>query len=189
MHQVEYLQISVFPEGHSCIVLRWAEKKRILPIWIGFEEATEQRRREQESPPRRPRLSDLFISAASRFGSGFKEMHITSYYEGEFIAALLTNDGEEFDCRPSDAIAVAYGLGLPIFVNETVLSQASVYVSEADLKQWLGLDFGEDIAPTLVEDSASGDAAADADFSKMMESMGVSEADLMGELPPEKEEE
>lgn len=186
MHQVEYLQISVFPEGHSCLVLRWAEKKRILPIWIGFEQAAKQRRREEQSPPRRPRLNDLFIDAVSRFGSGFKEMHITSYYEGDFIAVLVTNNGEEFDCRPSDAISVAYSLDLPILVDESVLSQASVYVSEADLKQWLGLDFGDDITQTFIEDSASGDAAADADFSRMMESMGVSEADLMGDAPPEK---
>ena len=116
-------------------------------------------------------------------------MHITSYYEGDFIAVLVTNNGEEFDCRPSDAISVAYSLDLPILVDESVLSQASVYVSEADLKQWLGLDFGDDITQTFIEDSASGDAAADADFSRMMESMGVSEADLMGDAPPEKEEE
>ena len=33
-HLVEYLQISEFPENQYCIVLRWIEKNRILPVWI-----------------------------------------------------------------------------------------------------------------------------------------------------------
>lgn len=177
---VEYLQVSVFPENHSCLVFRWNEKKRILPIWISPVDAVAQQRREADVPPRRPRFEDLFLSVSSMGSIGFKELRITSFYEGEFIAALVTESDFEIDCRPSDGIAVAYSLDLPILVDEDVLMQASVYVSESDMRQWFGLDFGEDITETGWEVSASGDAAADADFSALMESMGVSESDLLG---------
>ncbi|AKK05890.1 hypothetical protein CMUST_07825 [Corynebacterium mustelae] len=179
-HVVEYLQVSVFPESHSCLVFRWNEKKRILPIWISPVDAIAQQRREAEIPPRRPRFEDLFLSVSSMGEIGFKELRITSFYEGEFIAALITESDFEIDCRPSDGIAIAHSLDLPILVDEEVLMQASVYVSEADMRQWFGLDFGEDITETGWEASASGDAAADADFSALMESMGVRESDLLG---------
>ncbi len=169
-------------------MLRWKEKKRILPIWVALTEAIVQHQREAGVPPRRPRLTDLLIEVVSRIGSGLKEVQITSYFEGDYVASLVTNEGEEFDCRPSDAIAVAYILDLPIFADEAVLSQASIYISEMDLEQWLDLHFESDVSEPLVEDSASGDAAADADFSRMMKSMGVSEADLIGENGPETEE-
>ena len=77
-------------------------------------------------------------------------------------------------------MGVAYLLNLPIMASEDVLSHASVFISEADLETWLGLYLTTDPVESHLEESASGDAAADADFSKLMESMGVSEADLLG---------
>ena len=147
-HLVEYLQISEFPENQYCIVLRWIEKNRILPVWI---------------------------DAADAF-----EVHMDSYCAGDYIASLVTNNGDELECRPSDAMGVAYLLNLPIMASEEVLSHASVFISEADLETWLGLYLTTDPVESHLEESASGDAAADADFSKLMESMGVSEADLLG---------
>ena len=165
-HLVEYLQISEFPENQYCIVLRWIEKNRILPVWIDAADAFELLQHEAGVPTRRPRM--------------VKEVHIDSYFAGDYIASLVTNNGDELECRPSDAMGVAYLLNLPIMASEDVLSHASVFISEADLETWLGLYLTTDPVESHLEESASGDAAADADFSKLMESMGVSEADLLG---------
>ena len=179
-HLVEYLQISEFPENQYCIVLRWIEKNRILPVWIDAADAFELLQHEAGVPTRRPRMVNVLIDLAAATAGGFKEVHIDSYFAGDYIASLVTNNGDELECRPSDAMGVAYLLNLPIMASEDVLSHASVFISEADLETWLGLYLTTDPGESHLEESASGDAAADADFSKLMESMGVSEADLLG---------
>ncbi|MDO4762535.1 MAG: DUF151 domain-containing protein [Corynebacterium sp.] len=179
-HEVEYLHINAFTLEQHCIVLRWNEKKRILPIWIGADDARAQIAREELPPPRRPRLLDIFSESCMRFGGGFKELRISYYYLGSFVAYLVTDSGEEIDCRVSDGIAIAHAWGIPVFASADVLAQASVFVSDADMSIWLGLDFGEDPTQAGFDDSASQDPQADLDFTQLMASLGVSEEDLMG---------
>ncbi|MHC9548877.1 bifunctional nuclease family protein [Corynebacterium diphtheriae bv. gravis] len=101
-----------------------------------------------------------------------------SYYEGVFICSLVLDNQEEIDCRPSDAIAISELIGVAISVDDEVLNQASVFVPESDMEAYLGFVFPKDVHDELDSDPTK--SQADADFSNLMESLGVSEQDLLG---------
>lgn len=168
------------PEHFSCVLLRWAEQNRVLPIWMSPLSAAELEARDEGFIPRRPGTPDLMAEMSTRLTSGVTAVNIISHFEGVFIASLVFNDGEEIDARPSDAIKLARALEIDIHVEEDVLTQASFFISDDVLEEYFGLRFspaeesdGDD------EVSASGDAQADADFEEMMRSLGMDESDFL----------
>ncbi|QGU07324.1 hypothetical protein COCCU_06950 [Corynebacterium occultum] len=192
---VEYHGVhSAGPEEFSCVLLRWAEQNRILPIWISQVAAAELEARDAGFSPRRPSTVELLSDTLTRLTPGVSAINITSAFEGTFIGSIIFTDGEELDARASDAIALSRLLELDIHVDEDVLTQNSFFASDEDLTQYFGVDFGgefEDEKEVAEAISASGDAQADADFSQLMESLGFSESELFGhgEEPEEKKEE
>lgn len=168
------------PEDFYCVVLRWAECNRLLPLWVAPAAAAEIEARAAGYAPRRPGTVDLLAEALSAIG--VEKVGITSAFEGVFVAEITLSDGTEVDARPSDALMVAQLLGLPFAVSEDVLTQFSFFAADSALREYLGLSFGEEGAEDAhgAEGSASGDAQADADFERMMRELGVSEEDLSG---------
>jgi uncharacterized protein len=166
------------PEQFTCVLLRWAEQNRILPIWMSPLAAAELDIRQDGYTPRRPGTIDLLLDLLNRSTGGVTAVNIISHFEGVFIASIVLADGEQLDARPSDALLIARALELEVHVEEDVLSQASFFVSDDVLEEYFGLRF--DAPPTGggEELSASGDAQADADFEQMMRSLGMSEADF-----------
>lgn len=166
------------PEQFTCVLLRWAEQNRILPIWMSPLAAAELDIRQDGYTPRRPGTIDLLLDLLTRSTGGVTAVNIISHFEGVFIASLVLADGEQLDARPSDALLVARALELDIHVEEDVLNQASFFVSDDVLEEYFGLRF-DSARPAGAEDlSASGDAEADADFEEMMRSLGMSESDF-----------
>jgi len=183
---VEYHGVhTVGPEQFSCVLLRWAEQNRILPIWLSPISAADIDVRDSGYTPRRPGSQDIMSDLITRMTSGVSGVNIISHFEGVFIASIVFNDGEEVDARPSDAIKLARALEVDLKVEEDVLQQASFFVSDDVLEEYFDLRFGAD-APESgeAELSASGDAQADADFEEMMRSLGMSEADFFDEDSP-----
>lgn len=177
---VEYHGVhTVGPEQFSCVLLRWAEQNRILPIWLSPISAADIDVRDSGYTPRRPGSQDLMSDLITRMTSGVSGVNIISHFEGVFIASIVFNDGEEVDARPSDAIKLARALEVDLKVEEDVLQQASFFVSDDVLEEYFDLRFGADAPESGEADlSASGDAQADADFEEMMRSLGMSEADF-----------
>lgn len=175
---VEYHGIhTAGPEQFTCVLLRWAEQNRILPVWISPIAAAELDARDNGFTPRRPGSAELLVDVINRTGGGVSAVNIISHFEGVFIASIVLADGEEIDARPSDALLLARSLEMDIHVEEDVLTQASFFVSDDILEEYFGLRFGDEVEAS----SASGDAQADADFEQMMRSLGMSEADFGGE--------
>jgi hypothetical protein len=61
------------------------------------------------------------------------EVIIYNMVEGVFFAKLLCEGGEkveEIDCRPSDAVALAYRFGCPVYCAEEVLKMAGIGENE-----------------------------------------------------------
>lgn len=162
------------PEQFTCVLLRWAEQNRILPVWISPIAAAELDARDNGYTPRRPGSTELLLDVVGRSAGGVSAINIISHFEGVFIASIVLSDGEEIDARPSDALLLARALEMEIGVEEDVLTQVSFFVSDDILEQYFGVRFGEAVEPS----SASGDAQADADFEQMMRSLGMSEADF-----------
>lgn len=165
------------PEQFTCVLLRWAEQNRILPVWISPIAAAELEARDNGFTPRRPGSAELLLDVINRSSGGVSAINIISHFEGVFIASIVLSDGEEIDARPSDALLLARSLEMDIHVEEDVLNQASFFVSDDILEEYFGLRFGDEVEAS----SASGDAQADADFEQMMRSLGMSEADFGGE--------
>ena len=177
---VEYHGIhTTGPEQFTCVLLRWAEQNRILPVWVSPLAAAELDSRDNGFTPRRPATIDLLLDLLNRSTGGVTAINIISHFEGVFIASIVLADGEEIDARPSDALLLARALELDIHVEEDVLNQASFFVSDDVLEEYFGIRF--DSGESADDLSASGDAQADADFEEMMRSLGMSDLDFGAE--------
>ena len=109
------------------IVLQEVDGDRSFPIVIGLFEATSIDRRVRGISTPRPLTHDLIASAIELLGADVQDVVISDLREHTYYAQLrVRHDGElvVIDCRPSDAIAVAVTLKVPIYVNEDVLGDA-----------------------------------------------------------------
>ena len=109
------------------IVLKEIDGERSFPIVIGLFEATSIDRRVRGISTPRPLTHDLIASAIELLGADVQDVVISDLREHTYYAQLrVRHDGElvVIDCRPSDAIAVAVTLKVPIYVNEDVLGDA-----------------------------------------------------------------
>ncbi len=98
---------------------------RTFPIVIGLPEAQAIERRLKGVPIKRPQTHDLLASVIEGLGARLESVVINDLNEHTFYAQLRLSaaDGSvvEVDSRPSDAIALGVGVGVPIFVAEHVL--------------------------------------------------------------------
>lgn len=109
------------------IVLKEVDGERSFPIVIGLFEVTHIERRIKGVPSQRPLTHDLVIACVEALGGAIEDVMITELREGTYYAKLrIRKDGEliEIDCRPSDAMAIAVQLRVPIYCNEEVIEEA-----------------------------------------------------------------
>jgi len=110
--------------GAYALILREADGLRRLPIIIGAFEAQSIALEMEGIKPPRPLTHDLVKNILDSVGSSLSEVVINDLRDGTFFAHLNV-DSQEIDSRPSDAIALAVRFGVPIFVNENVMDEAS----------------------------------------------------------------
>jgi len=125
--QMELTRIIISENGEQQIIyLKEVEGERMFPIVIGFFEATSIDRRVRGLPSPRPLTHDLLASAIDSLGGELQDIYISELREHTYYAKLrIKHDGEivQVDARPSDAIAVAVTVDVPIFVAEDVLDE------------------------------------------------------------------
>ncbi len=113
----------------SGILLKESEGDRTLPIIIGEYEAQSIALGLEKIKPPRPITHDLAATLLETCGATMESVLITDLKENTFFARIRirNQDSEivEVDSRPSDAIALAVRNGTPIYVNESVMDQAS----------------------------------------------------------------
>jgi bifunctional DNase/RNase len=111
------------------VVLRDSDNNRLLPIWIGHNEATAILLKLQRVDPPRPLTHDLVYNMLLDIGVQVERVEITRLEESTFFAAIILRGEEKtwaIDARPSDSIALAVRAGAPIFVAEEVLDSAGL---------------------------------------------------------------
>ena len=129
------------PKNMSPIVLlRDAEERNFLPIWIGMFEAAAIAMELQEFEPPRPMTHDLFMNVVERLGATVEQVIINEINDNTFFAIInLKKEGADeyidIDARPSDAIAVAVRSKSSIFVSESVMAKARMVNAEKDEKE------------------------------------------------------
>jgi bifunctional DNase/RNase len=115
------------------VILKEKDTNRYLPIWIGPAEADAIAVRLQDVQVARPLTHDLVRSMIETLGGSVHHIVVNDLTNDTFFARIiLSADGRdvEVDSRPSDAIALAVRVQVPIFVEESVLDKAGVVLDQ-----------------------------------------------------------
>ncbi len=108
------------------------EGGRMLPIWIGAQEATSIAIAVEGAEPPRPLAHDLMKTILETVSAEVEKVEVTRIDDGTFyaeITILLAGGRRVLDARPSDAIALASRVGAPIWVADAVLADAGIPVA------------------------------------------------------------
>ena len=176
----------VGPEDDVCALLRWPEENRLIPVWISPIEGMQLAAVLDGHQPNRPTSHDLICEVLEGTG-GVDAIEIANYHQGTFMVDIKAPNGEVYDSRLSDALAVSEYFNVPISAEADLLAQVSVYASDADVKEYFDLEISTPAAADNLSTSenndsstsASGNAQADADFEAMMRSLGMDEKDFL----------
>ena len=118
------------------ILLKDLEERNFLPIWIGMFEAAAIAMELQDFKPPRPMSHDLITTMIGSLGGNVQKVIISEIVENTFYAIIEIETKDKnlikVDARPSDAIAIAVRVKVPVFVSETVMAKAKMVNSEKD---------------------------------------------------------
>lgn len=124
----------VGPE-QALLVLADAEEQRAVPIAVGKDQGLAIYLGQEKTPTPRPMTHDLMVQILDTLEVDVENVIITDLREGTFFAEItLKNGGVEhrIDARPSDAIALAVRLDVPILASPELLTPISDDGSPAD---------------------------------------------------------
>ncbi|KAA0254247.1 bifunctional nuclease family protein [Acidobacteria bacterium ACD] len=119
------------------VILKDADEKNFLPIWVGVFEANAIALQMEGVTTPRPMTHDLLRNLIEKIEADVVRVVINNLRENTFYAEIhLDMSGKllKLDSRPSDAIALALRTSSPVFVEEDVLERSRQHDS-ADEKQ------------------------------------------------------
>jgi RNA polymerase sigma factor (sigma-70 family) len=111
------------------VLLKEREGERILPIWVGPFEGDSIAMLRAGATTTRPMTFELMARLMEVGQVAVERVVINKLSDDVYYAALAVRAGgaaREVDARPSDAVALALRLGVPIFVDAAVLDQTGV---------------------------------------------------------------
>ncbi len=117
------------------VVLKVPDQEICLPIWIGVSEAASIASTLKGIVSPRPMTHDLLQNTIELLGTKVGKIAIVGLEENTFFAKIELRVGDEIkelDARPSDALALAVRLEVPIFVNLDVLDRAQATLIPVD---------------------------------------------------------
>ncbi|MGH7886158.1 MAG: bifunctional nuclease family protein [Thermodesulfobacteriota bacterium] len=120
------------------VILKDNSGDNILPIWVGYSEASSIAMELEKTPRVRPITHDLMKSVLDMVNCTISKIEVTELKDNTFYSLMyILKDGKEIviDSRPSDAIAIALRMGSPIFVNEQVIASAQNIEIASDKKR------------------------------------------------------
>jgi uncharacterized protein len=115
---------------HPVVLLQETQGKRCLQIWIGLAEAEAIALEQQGRLPERPLTHVLIADVVTALGRTLERIEITEVRGGTFYADLVFDRGLRVSARPSDSIAIALHVDVPIHATEAVLVEAGVLVDD-----------------------------------------------------------
>ncbi len=121
------------------IFLKEVEGDMVLPIWIGPVEANAIARELEGTHLARPLTHDLIKNVLVGMNIKLLKIVVNKIENDTFFATLiLKKDDElfEIDARPSDSIAIALRMKVPIFVEEEVMKTSGTSIElDKELKK------------------------------------------------------
>jgi bifunctional DNase/RNase len=130
---IESVRVSLM-NYQRVVILKEKAADRYLPIWIGPAEADAIAVQLQEVPVARPLTHDLLRSVIQALGANVLSIVVNDLTNDTFYARIVLDvEGRhvEIDSRPSDAIALAVRVNVPIFAEDTVLEKAGITLDPA----------------------------------------------------------
>ncbi len=140
------------------VILKEKIADRYLPIWIGPAEADAIAVKLQDVNVPRPLTHDLLRSVIDVLGATIDSIIVSDLKNDTFYAKIILNvDGKqmEVDSRPSDALALAVRVGVPIFAEDVVLDKAGIFLDK---------ETGKPVSP---KESEKGEKVSEDEMKKM----------------------
>lgn len=119
---IDFLAVDIV-NNMPVVVLGSTQTDKLLPIWIGVNEASAIAMEVKGVAAARPLTHDLLKNTIEAMGGRLARVEITELKEQTFFARLyITLDGRvvEIDARPSDSIALALKTKSPLFAEESL---------------------------------------------------------------------
>jgi len=129
---IDSVRVSLMSQ-HRIVVLREESGERYLPIWIGPFEADAITIQLQGIEAGRPMTHDLLRQITESLDGEITHVVISDLQNETFFAEIvLEANGEtlEIDSRPSDAVALAVRVNVPIYVADEVMEKAGMEPEE-----------------------------------------------------------
>lgn len=140
------------------IVLKDPADETVLPIWVGLFEANAIAMQIEKIVSPRPMTHDLLCNVIDAMRAKVERVVITDLKDNTFFALIhLERDGEKIaiDARPSDAMALALRMHVPIFVEENVIVKSTQSADDGTideperLRRWLEQVNPEDLGKPM----------------------------------------
>jgi hypothetical protein len=169
--EIDSIRVSLMSQ-HRIVILKELNSERFLPIWIGPYEAEAITVSLQQMEVARPLTHDLLRNVLNALEAEVLSVNITELRENVFYARIMLRvNGRDvsIDSRPSDALALAVRVQVPVYVDESVMDEAASLPQEsidggetADDDDSKRLEVFKDFVETLdLEDSSPNDGDAE----------------------------
>jgi hypothetical protein len=171
------------------VILEGVKESRLMPIWIGEEEARSIALGLENAALPRPLTHDLIRNILSGIGAAVTRVTVNDLKENTYYATVAVRlKGQEFniDARPSDAIAVAVRVKAPIYVSAQVLERSRPFTAPdtpaQDLRKALGIhaqDLTVELAGLLGMEKSEGVLVAEVDADGPASQAGLKRGDVI----------
>lgn len=140
--------------GTCALLLKEIEGERKFPVIIGAIEANAIAMELEGVKPPRPMTHDLVAEILKNLNVVVDNITITElknniFYSNIIVVDSMSGQTIEIDSRPSDAIAVAVRLGVPIYVSDDLFENIKIVdVVMKDLEKELKAKIPTNVAPS-----------------------------------------
>lgn len=136
----------------QAVVLVDDQRTVILPIFIGGTEALSIALRMRKQPFVRPLTHDLLDAVIRRLGGTLVRVQVDALVDTTFVGSIYLHTSAgivKLDARPSDAVALAIGNQVPIYVAKDVLDRAGLDPKQLEPETTAGPAGAGDPPPSL----------------------------------------
>ena len=156
MQEVVIDSIRMSPMNYQrVVILKEKSTDMFLPIWIGPAEADSIAVKLQDLSVPRPLTHDLLNIVITTLGGSVSHIVVSELLNDTFYAKIniqLNGNTFEVDSRPSDALALAVRVKVPIYVEDAVMEKAGVALDKETGKPIIGGEPEEKAVAKMTED-------------------------------------
>jgi bifunctional DNase/RNase len=121
-------------DGNTLVLVN-PDEQVLLPLGIGLTEALSIHGRLEKRTFDRPMTHDLLDHIVKELGGEIVRVEIDDVKDDVFVGTVfIKTQGKvmQFDARPSDAVALALGSRVPIYVARPVVDRAAIHPGDLD---------------------------------------------------------